>query len=215
MPPITELLAWHLGEDRPPVVLPVALPAPYRLELVHRYEEPTFTECLDEVFFGPTGSVRMTDLGFSEDADLLAFRRAQLTSRPTLRLALRHGQELAGWSFGFADRPNAFFMASSAVRAPHRRRGFYSVMAQTLVDLARQGGFHFVHSRHVCTNNPILIAKLKLGFRVTGLELAAQWGSLLALEMPLSAEREALLLARSGQTRMSPAIAATLSEDRG
>lgn len=210
-PSITEMFLYHLGEPRAALALPSDLPEPYRLELMHTYEEPRFTEFMDEVF-GETGFIRWDRLGFEEDQTAKQFRRDQMRGRPTLRIAARHHEELIGYSFAFADYPNALYMGSSAVDAAHRRKGVYRAMARTVVDLAREMGFHQVHSRHVCTNNPILIAKLGMGFRVTGLELSPDMGSLLRLEFPLNPVREHAIMARSGLVRMSPELAALLSE---
>lgn len=213
LPPPPELFGWHQAPERPPVPLQLAeLPPGYRLELVHRYEEPLFGELIQRTFFGPTGSLRWPDLGVEEDAALRSWRREGVASRPTLRLALRRDEALVGWSFGFADRADGFYMASSAVLDGHRRQGLYTALARATVALCRQAGFHFVHSRHVATNNPILVAKLRLGFRVTGFELTPDMGSLLALEYPLLPQREHALLARSGLVRMEPALAAQLVE---
>ena len=208
-------MGWHLGDPRPPVTLPSELPEGYRLELVHRYEEPLFSELITEVFFETTGSVRWRELGLEEDADARAFRVKGLAGRPTLRLAVRRGEELVGWSFGFADRPDAFYMASSAVLQRHRRRGLYRAMVEAVLRLTSEVGFHFVHSRHVCTNNPILIAKLSMGFYLRGLELSPDMGMLAALEKPLSEVRERTLLARSGGALMSERLAGLLTESAG
>jgi GNAT superfamily N-acetyltransferase len=198
LPPVQELFSWHVGAPRPPLVLPGGLPAGYRLELMHRYEEPLFTELIDATFFVATGSLRWRELGVVDDPSLRGFRTAGLATRPTLRIALRAGNALVGWSYGFADRVEGFYMASSAVLDGHRRKGLYTAMADAVLGLARQAGFHFVHSRHVCTNNPILLAKLGMGFHITGFELTPDMGSLVTLEKPLIEAREHALRARSG-----------------
>jgi len=209
---IQELFTLHLGEPRAPVVLDAALPAAYRLELVHRYEEPLFKELTEAVFHADAASFRWRQLGLVEDEELRAFRRAQLLSKPTLRIAARHGDDLVGWCFAFSDRPDSVYMASSAVLAEHRRRGLYRAMADAVVDLARRAGYHAVHSKHIATNNPILLAKLAMGFYIAGTELSAEIGSLVRLEKPLLEVRERALLVRSGQRKLTPAMATAITE---
>jgi len=210
-PPVADLFTLHVGEPRPPIPLPCALPS-YRFALLHRYEEPQYTQLMHQMFFGPTGSLRWQDLGLQDDPSLREFRRSATRGRPSLRLGAFHGEELVGWSYGFADRPDGFTMASSAVLPGHRRVGLYSAMAEALVGLARDAGYHFVHSRHVCTNNPILIAKLRLGFLVTVMEVSPDMGVLLTLEKPLHPLRARTLMARSGMTLMDETMAGLLTE---
>lgn len=209
---IQELFTLHLGDPRPAVRLPSDLAEPYHLELVHRYEEPLFTELVHTIFHATAGSFRWRELGLDEDLELRAFRRAQLQPMPRLRVAARCGEELVGWSYAFGDRPDSLYMASSAVLPRHRRKGLYRAMVRAVIDLARQAGFHAVHSKHIATNNPILLAKLALGFYVTGTELSPEIGSLVRLEKPLVELRERALLARSGQMKLTPAMGAAITE---
>jgi hypothetical protein len=211
-PSIQELCSWHLDPGHPPVALASQLPEPYALELVSDYDEPLFGELMQPVFFGVSGSLRWTDLGYEEDAALRRFRRDQLRTRPSLRIAARHNGALVGWCLGFADRPDSFYMASSAVLEQHRRIGVYQAMAEQMRSLAVEAGFHVLHSKHLCTNNAILIAKLRMGFRIVGMELSPDMGSLLKMELPLNALREEVLCARAGQTLMSKSLSAQLTE---
>ncbi|MCO4746177.1 MAG: GNAT family N-acetyltransferase [Proteobacteria bacterium] len=211
-PSIQELCAWHLNRENAAVPLPSRLPEPYTLELVSDYEEPLFGELMQKVFFGVSGSLRWVDLGFEEDAALRRFRRDQLRTRPSLRIAARCDDALVGWCFGFADRPDSMYMASSAVLEGHRRVGLYTAMAEQMRDLAIEAGFHQLHSKHLCTNNAILIAKLQMGFQIVGMELSPDMGSLLKMELPLHALRADTLRARAGQTLLSKALSAQLTE---
>lgn len=209
-PPITELMTWHRDPPRPPVPLPTTLPAPYRLEVVHRFEEPLFTELLDAVFHGPTGQLRWAQLGFEEDPATRPFRREPVQALPRLRIAARHGDELIGWTYGFASFTDSWMMATSAVLPAHRRRGIYTALCETCTALVAEAGYRVVESHHVATNNPILIAKLRLGFHVTGLQLSPTMGTLLTLEKPLDDLRRTALLARSGLIPMPAAMADAL-----
>lgn len=64
-----------------------------------------------------------------------------------------------------------------------------------------------VESRHHPTNNAILIAKLKLGFHVAGLELSVDWGTLVQLERPLTDAYRELLAYRCGASALSRELA--------
>lgn len=91
------MLTWHLVEPRPPIPIPSDLSAPDLIVLMHRDSAPVFTEREGATFFGAP--------------DAKSFRRGQMQHRRTLRLAALPGDELVGWSFGFADRPDDLDMA--------------------------------------------------------------------------------------------------------
>ena len=58
----------------------------------------------------------------------------------------------------------------------HRRRGIYREMTQRLLRYTAALGFDCVESLHAPSNNPILLAKLGLGFRIVGIDLAPMHG---------------------------------------
>lgn len=134
---------------------------------------------------------------------------------PTYRLcqvALR-GDALAGWSWGMQTRPGLFFMVNSAVVAAERRRGLYSALARRLMQQAAEAGFQQVQSVHNVANNAIIIAKLKLGFMITGLEQSDTFGSLVQLSWYPHPQRRALAETRAGQRRPAGDIRRLLGID--
>ena len=59
-------------------------------------------------------------------------------------------------------------------------------------------GFQSVSSRHVMTNNPVLIAKMKLGFLVSGFEVTPVHGALIRLTYHHHEIRKAAARFRAG-----------------
>ena len=106
-------------------------------------------------------------------------------------------EELVGWTSGWAERGNLFYMASSGVHPEHRRRGVYSALLEAAIGHAAASGAQVVRSQHSVLNNPVLIAKLKRGFQVSGLSSSAQMGTLVELTLHLSTQREALWRSRA------------------
>ncbi len=121
-------------------------------------------------------------LAQSEREALGALQEA-VAGRTRLTLGVFEGERMVGWSFGWqlSMDSGAFYMANSAVLASHRRRGLYRALVARILDLTRGLGFQVVTSRHVATNNPVLIAKLQAGFQISGLELSEVHGSLVHL----------------------------------
>lgn len=109
---------------------------------------------------------------------------------PAFRLGAYDGAELVGWTYGWIERNNAFYMSNSGVLPSHRRRGIYTSLLQAVREHALSEGAWGIRSLHSVINNPVIIAKLRAGFHVSGLSQSAQMGTLVELTMHLSAERE-------------------------
>jgi len=88
---------------------------------------------------------------------------------------------------------STLYMQSSAVFPEFRRAGLYTELVRKSVELGTEAGFLSIFSRHVATNNAVIIAKLKLGFRITSLELTDTFGSLVHLSYFPNKTREKML----------------------
>lgn len=106
-----------------------------------------------------------------------------IKDRFRIRLALFHKEQFIGWSYGWQDSVHAgdFYVGSSLVIPEHRGRGLYSEMVKKMLELTSVEGFSAIRSRHICTNNPILVAKLKLGFMINGFEQDDIMGTLVRM----------------------------------
>lgn len=70
-----------------------------------------------------------------------------------------------------------------------------------ILETVRQQGFQTVYSRHVATNNRVIIPKLRAGFLITGVELTDMVGLLVRLTYFFSPLRRKALDFRAGQLR--------------
>jgi ribosomal protein S18 acetylase RimI-like enzyme len=118
-----------------------------------------------------------------------------------LRFGLFYKNEFVGWSWGFQETPETFYMCNSGVLPEHRRKGLYTALMQTLVKAAVDEGFQKIYSRHTTTNNAVIIPKLKAGFYITNLEVSDSFGTLVHLTYFPSALRNKVLNFRAGQIR--------------
>ena len=71
----------------------------------------------------------------------------------------------------------------AAVHPDYRRRGIYRAVIERVLETTRELGFTSVVSNHAPGNNPAIIAKLSLGFRIDRLELDALHGPSLWLRL--------------------------------
>jgi GNAT superfamily N-acetyltransferase len=115
---------------------------------------------------------------------------------PIFRLGAYDGEKLVGWTYGWLERNNVFYMANSGVLPTHRRRGIYTSLLNAIREHALMQGASCICSRHSVINNPVIIAKLRAGFNVSGLSNSAQMGTLVELTLHLSNARQAMFQKR-------------------
>jgi len=105
---------------------------------------------------------------------------------------------LAGWSSSFQSRVNELHMMNSVVFPAYRRQGYYTKMVEETIKEAGLMGFQTIISYHVSTNNDVIIPKLKLGFKIVGMILDDEFGTLVKLSYYLNELRSDALDFRAG-----------------
>lgn len=114
------------------------------------------------------------------------------TQRPMFRLGAYENEQLVGWSYGWMERDNVFYMANSGVIDAHRRRGIYTLLLRAILQHAASEGASAIRSRHSVVNRPVIIAKLREGFNISGLSQSARMGALVELTLHLTVQDEDL-----------------------
>jgi ribosomal protein S18 acetylase RimI-like enzyme len=116
-------------------------------------------------------------------------------------LAAFRGEVLVGWSQGYREGTNQFYMLNSGVASAERRKGVYSLLVKALLEHAVSQGYASVRSRHTATNTAVIIAKLRLGFQVSGFEYSEVYGPLVQLTYLVSEARRRLYESRASPIR--------------
>lgn len=119
---------------------------------------------------------------------------------------LMSGDQCVGWHHGFQDGPFSYYMCNSAIVPEYRRQGCYAWLAQQVMNEVHSRGYHRIKSRHHPTNTPVLIAKLKLGFVISGLQVTANFGTLVELEWNGNSRVGNLMKFRCGEDVAEPSI---------
>ena len=135
--------------------------------------------------------------------EAVARQTALIESLPApsrLRVGAFDGERLVGASSGWFEGPN-FYIGMSAVEPAYRRQGLYTGLLRTVEQAVRLRGGALIHSHHVATNNAVLIAKLKLGYVICGVDFVESMGLLVHLTLHLDPERKALFTTRTGTLR--------------
>lgn len=91
------------------------------------------------------------------------------------------GEKLIGVCSGRQDLKGMFNMSWSAVLPKFRGKGIYSAMLARVIAAAKERGFIGIRSRHLVTNNAVIVPKLKAGFIISGMELNDLHGSMVHL----------------------------------
>lgn len=118
-----------------------------------------------------------------------------------LRLGVFYNGSQVGWSFGTQLDRGKFYMVNSAIFPEHRRKGLYKSMLEKAVGIVAAQGFQLITSSHIATNSPILIAKLKAGFIITGFELSDVFGLMVNLTYFTNPTRRKIMDFRAGRSR--------------
>ncbi|ATB41110.1 hypothetical protein CYFUS_006572 [Cystobacter fuscus] len=116
---------------------------------------------------------------------------------------IRDGEHVAAMFLGRQQREDVYLMDLSIVHPDARRKGLYSALIQRLISYTRALGFHRILSSHAPSNNPVIIAKLKQGFSITGLEIDAEVGPNLLLTYFHNPEQKRAYEYRCGGTHLS------------
>src|SRR5258708_38130934 len=113
-----------------------------------------------------------------------------------LRIGAFIDDRLVAWSYSRGE-DNQLHMINSGVLPELRRRGIYSRLVEATIGYAASHGFSKIISRHVPSNNAVIIPKLRLGFMVSGFEYSEVYGPLVRLTYLVGDKRRELYRARS------------------
>jgi len=107
--------------------------------------------------------------------------------------------EFVGFTFGFQESEEVFYMACSAVLPEYRRSGLYTELVKFVIKRTSDEGFQKIYGTHCATNNAVIIPKLKLGFIFSKLELSDTFGTIIHLQYFTNPLRRKVMDYRSGQ----------------
>ncbi|HYF01961.1 MAG TPA: GNAT family N-acetyltransferase [Patescibacteria group bacterium] len=139
----------------------------------------------------------------SDDEKALLKTLSQNTGMPfTLHLGIFLKGELIGWSYGWQESAEKYYMCNTAILKEHRRKGIYTALLPEVLKILKDKGFQIAYSRHAATNNDIIIPKLKAGFVISGMEISDKFGTLVHLSYFFNNIRRRMIDFRSGQSTL-------------
>lgn len=167
--------------------------------LVEQFPEPAFSALARDAFSDYEPSALLTSVLDSESA-----ARADQTASAdegALRIVVFRAEALVGWTYARRDAAQHLHMINSGVAREERRKGIYSHLVHLTIEHARSHGCVSIMSRHAASHNPVIVAKLRLGFFVSGFEYSEVYGPLVRLTYLLDDLRRELYRERSRPIR--------------
>jgi GNAT superfamily N-acetyltransferase len=171
-----------------------------------------------EVIFGEDTTIYLPD---DDAAENLSKRRAlsdNLAQIAQFYLLAYCDTQVVGWSYGRQETRDTYYMVNSAVLPQWRRQGIYRHMMDRVIEKCVQAGFSHIYSRHHCSNNAVIIAKLHKGFMISGMEIVPVFGTLVRLSYFSTKENADIFCFRTGARKLAfdhaQCVIARTSEDK-
>ena len=167
--------------------------------VVDQFPEPEFSSLVDEAFFDYEESALLSEVSLEEAA-----ARSVATETPSeeaIRIGAYRDEKLVGWTYANPEGQSLLYMVNSGVAAAERRSGIYSELSRLVIEEAKSRGYSFIWSRHAANNNAVIVAKLKLGFFISGFEYSEVYGPLVRLTYLLREKRRQLYQSRATPIR--------------
>lgn len=153
-----------------------------KLRFVTEDEFQEFTADLKQNIFSNLLSIPNRALYSEDDLNRSEANSARYAHLESVYCLLMLNDKCIGWHYGYQDGPMSYYMCNSAIIPEFRRQGCYSWLAEQVMKEMQARGYLKIKSRHHPTNTAVLIAKLKLGFIVSGLQVSSNFGTLVELE---------------------------------
>jgi ribosomal protein S18 acetylase RimI-like enzyme len=173
--------------------------SPIELRVLESFPEPETSVLQREVFADYEPSALLAEVLAAESA--ARSEGSIAPSQGTFRVGAFREGVLIGWSQGHREGKSQFYMLNSGVAFAERRKGIYAQLVQAVLAHAEAQGFAVVTSRHVAANVEVIIAKLRLGFLMSGFEYSEVYGPLVRLTYRVREERRRLYASRASPIR--------------
>ncbi len=150
-----------------------------------------YAQCVNEEIFrefiGDNFSAVFGKSGVS-NIEIPEFRQ-EFTARTTENFAQVHKEFIMfydantpiGWSTGEGQDSITFYMRNTGILPDFQNKGIYKTFLALYLSYLSEIGYERVSSKHKPFNQSVLVAKLKAGFFVDGMEIEERWGALVKL----------------------------------
>jgi RimJ/RimL family protein N-acetyltransferase len=114
---------------------------------------------------------------------------AHIDTHPEWIVFFDDGDDPIGWFYGYMEDEETFFIDTIGLEPEVRRKGIYQAFLEQLITYLKAVGYERLTSSHHPNNRAVLIAELKVGFNIVGLEINESAGPVLRVAHPLHEDR--------------------------
>ncbi|HUH05429.1 MAG TPA: hypothetical protein VML75_25715 [Kofleriaceae bacterium] len=183
--------------------------AGFRLRLVESAEYWAVHEAELRAHFPPEAFINTWELRTEAAVAGQARMAAARVDQPLRTFCIIHdGDAVAGAFCGERKSDSVYRMWHTNIHSDYRRRGLYRMILAGTIAYTAELGFDEIVSEHAPGNNPVLIAKLGAGFRITGLDVQPMVGLSVNLTYFHNADHLAAYEFRCGLATLTPRILA-------
>jgi GNAT superfamily N-acetyltransferase len=168
--------------------------------------QPLFLKHSKELFDDKMQVFHLREAFNEEEKTKLKELHQSLGTPYKLRLGVFEGEKFIGWHYGYQETALKFYMCNSAILPGYRRKGLYSKLLKKALEIIQAKGFQEIYSRHMPTNNQVIIPKLKEGFMITSMQIEDIFGVLVHLTYYPKDIRKKVLDYRVGNIRADEEI---------
>lgn len=121
---------------------------------------------------------------------------------------VRHDDRVVATFSGYQQTTSCYRQWHTHIHPDYRRQGLYRLIVDGTIAYSGELGFDTIRSEHAPSNNPVLIAKLRAGFRITALEIDPVVGLSVILSYFHNADQRAAYEYRCGLATLDNRIIA-------
>lgn len=173
----------------------ISLFGDYSYKIVEHKEMQVIFKSNRAKVFGETFTIEVEQFYTEKEADFL--KSLPHSSIYRLYILVYDKGEVIGWHIGY-QKYELYYMMNTAIFEAQQGKGIYTKLLQEIISIVGQKGFLSITSRHIASNNKVLIPKLKAGFVITGMEIEMRFGVLLNLEYYFNKNLKDVYLMRTG-----------------
>ena len=130
-----------------------------------------------DIVFPPFHDIGAYEMPTEREANGQALAQAFAAAHHERFMIVDEHKQAIGWSYGDMRDRETFFMTNTGLLPAYRQRGIYTLFARRLLAYLDALGYERVVSNHQTNNRAVIIAKLKLGFNITAVNLDERWGA--------------------------------------
>ena len=167
---------------------PMALPAGVIGKWVDRLAVATEIQELNAQIFRPH-EWHLFQVPPERQPDMRRLQQSYTPSHPECIVFYADAQEPIGWFYSYREDATTMFIDTIGFLPPYRGRGLYSAFLPKYLAYVAALGYERVTTSHHPNNRAIMIAELKAGFDIVGMELHESHGPLIKLAYFMHADR--------------------------